>query len=69
MYPIKSRCTTLFDKNKKTESVLVKALAGSALKNPNMMVVFNCHESYSMLNIVSECNFIFAFLIDHNEDE
>ena len=35
-----SRCTTLFDKNKKTESVLVKALAGSALKNPNMMVTF-----------------------------
>jgi len=33
----KSMCTTLFDKNKKTESVLVKALAGSALKNPNMM--------------------------------
>ena len=32
------RCTTLFDKEKKTESVLVKALAGSALKNPNMMV-------------------------------
>lgn len=33
----KSMCTTLFDKNKKTDSVLVKALAGSALKNPNMM--------------------------------
>jgi len=33
----KSMCTTLFDKEKKTESVLVKALAGSALKNPNMM--------------------------------
>ena len=34
------RCTTLFDQKKKTESVLVKALAGSALKNPNMMVAF-----------------------------
>ena len=37
------RCTTLFDQKKKTDSVFVKALAGSALKNPNMMVTFIIH--------------------------
>lgn len=34
----KSMCTTLYDKNKKSENMMVRALMGSAVKNPNMIV-------------------------------
>ena len=54
---VKCRCTTLFDKDKKTESVLVKALAGSALKNPNMMVTF------TIKNIINICIVVIIIVI------